>query len=175
MSDVEGANDLLGNRKRAERWQAEFPYEWNADDLVGRRQLLKWAVMASGALFAATGVLAGLGFARPRKRGTEQEIASASAIPVGGVHYFKYPKADDHAILLHLEEGNFVAYSGKCTHLSCAVYWDEDRGKLICPCHEGIFDPRTGERIAGPPPRPLPVITLRQDGDTLFAVSEELE
>ncbi|HEU5433114.1 MAG TPA: hypothetical protein VFU81_15715, partial [Thermomicrobiales bacterium] len=46
---------LLSNRTRAERWSVPFPFGWDADELVARRNLLRWAVMASGALFAATG------------------------------------------------------------------------------------------------------------------------
>ena len=175
MKPVEDKRELISNRNRATRFQAEFPYGWDADDLVGRRQLLRWAVMASGALFAATGLLAGLGFTRERRRGSEQKIAMASEVPVGGVQYFKYPTENDHAILLHLEDGTFAAYSGKCTHLSCAVYWNGDRNKLVCPCHEGVFDGRTGEVIAGPPTRPLPPIELRQDGDALLAIAEVLD
>jgi nitrite reductase/ring-hydroxylating ferredoxin subunit len=162
----------LSNHTRPERWQAEFPYGWDADELVARRQLLRWAVMASGALFAATGALAALGLARDRRRGAEQAIVAASEVPAGGAHYFQYPTADDHAILLRLGDGRLVAYSGKCTHLSCAVYWDPDSGELICPCHEGIFEPETGEVVAGPPPRPLPRITLREAGGTVYAVEE---
>ena len=162
---------ILSPRSRAERWRAEFPYGWNADDLISRRHLLRWAVMASGALFAATGVLAGLGFTREKVRGKEQPIARASDIPAGQAHYFQYPASGDHAILLHLKDGSFVAYSGKCTHLSCAVYFDAQQNKLLCPCHNGIFDPATGEVLAGPPPRPLPKIELREDNGTLIAVA----
>lgn len=172
MKSAEQTGELLSNQKRSDRWQREFPYGWDADDLVGRRQLLRWAVMASGALFAATGVLAGLGFNRSRRRGEPQQIVAASAVPVGGVHYFKYPTSNDHAILLHLDDGQFTAFSGKCTHLSCAVYWNTDGKHLLCPCHEGVFDPRTGEVLAGPPTRPLPTIELRQDGEMLVAVAE---
>jgi len=30
------------------RWRAEFPYHWDADDFVSRRELLRLAVMTSG-------------------------------------------------------------------------------------------------------------------------------
>ena len=43
-------------------------------------------------------------------------------------------------MLLHLPGGRFVAYSQKCTHLSCAVYFQPERERLYCPCHEGVFD-----------------------------------
>jgi Rieske Fe-S protein len=154
------------------RWQREFPYHWDFDDAVSRRQLLRWAVMASGALFAATGALAGLGYSRDRRRGGSQEIVRSADVASGEAVYFNYPGKDDHAILLHLENGGFVAYSGRCTHLSCAVYWDRENDRLHCPCHEGVFDPRTGEVLAGPPTRPLPTITLREERGTIFAVEE---
>ena len=154
------------------RWAAEFPYSWDADDVVSRRQLLRLAVFASGALFAATGVLAGLGFARARSRGTRQQIVKAADVPSGGVHYFNYPNEDSQALLLHLSDGRFVAYSGKCTHLSCAVYWEETQGRLRCPCHEGEFSPQTGDVIAGPPTRPLPKIVLEQQDGVLYALKE---
>jgi len=35
------------------RWRSEFPYQWDADDLVSRRELLHFAVLTSGALFGA--------------------------------------------------------------------------------------------------------------------------
>lgn len=172
MSSIDRDGELLSNRTRAGRWGVEFPYGWDADELVSRRHLLQWAVMASGALFAATAALAGLAIARDHTRGTRQRIVESGALAPGAVHYFEYPEEGDHAILLNLEDAGFVAYSGKCTHLSCAVYWDGERGELICPCHNGIFDPRTGEVVAGPPSRPLPRIVLSEEGGTLYALEE---
>lgn len=162
----------LSPRSRGERWHADFPFGWDADELVSRRQLLQWSVWASGALFASTGLLAALGYARARRRGGLQAIVEASKVPVGGVHYFGYPTPEDHALLVRLGDRRFVAYSGKCTHLSCAVYWYAERGELRCPCHDGVFDPETGSVLAGPPPRPLPRIMLREQGGMLFATEE---
>jgi nitrite reductase/ring-hydroxylating ferredoxin subunit len=172
MSTPNDESKLLSNRTRAGRWQVEFPYEWDADDLVSRRQVLRWAVWASGALFAATAGLAGLTIARDRVRGGEQDIIRADEIEPGGVHYFNYPGEDDHAILLRLHDERLVAYSGKCTHLSCAVYWDAGRDELICPCHEGIFSPQTGDVIAGPPPRALPRIVIEERDGVVVAIEE---
>jgi assimilatory nitrate reductase catalytic subunit len=81
-------------------------------------------------------------------------------------------EADDQAMLLHLPGGRFVAYSQKCTHLSCAVYYQPERERLFCPCHEGVFDVATGEPTAGPPQRRLPRIALRREGDVLVALEE---
>ena len=159
-------------RSRLTRWRAEFPYHWDADDQVSRRELLRFAVMASGALFAATAGVVALNYLNPLRTIRQQAITQAANVPPGGVHYFQYPTAEDPAILLHLPDGQFVAYSGKCTHLSCAVYHDQESGNLLCPCHEGVFDPQTGSPLAGPPQRSLPKIELRQDGTTVYAVEE---
>ncbi len=160
-------------RPRTTRWQAEFPYHWDADDQVSRRELLRFTVMASGALFVATAGIAALSYLNPLRTVRRQAIARTTDIPVGGVSYFHYPTSEDEAILLHLPNGRFVAFSGKCTHLSCAVYYDSKSGNLRCPCHDGVFDAQTGSPLAGPPQRSLPKILLQQEGTTVYAVEED--
>jgi len=172
MNSTNDESRLLSNRTRAGRWQVEFPYEWDADDLVSRRQILRWAVWASGALFAATAGLAGLTLARDQVRGSEKEVIRADEIAPGEVHYFNYPGKDDHAILLRLNDERLVAYSGKCTHLACAVYWNADHEELVCPCHHGVFSPQTGDVIAGPPPRALPRIVIEERDGVIVAIEE---
>jgi Rieske Fe-S protein len=88
------------------------------------------------------------------------------------VKLFHYPTPDDPCLLLRLSTDRFVAYSQKCTHLSCAVYYQPERERLFCPCHEGVFDVVTGEPTAGPPQRRLPRIALRREGDVLVALEE---
>jgi menaquinol-cytochrome c reductase iron-sulfur subunit len=48
----------------------------------------------------------------------------------------------------------FVVFSRDCTDLACPVRWDPGSECYFCPCHGGIFA-RNGDRMAGPPPRPL--------------------
>ena len=162
----------LPSRMRAARWRSAFPYHWDADDLVSRRELLRFAVLTSGTLFVGTAVLAVLGWLDTRRRGSPKPIVQASAVPEGSAYYFNYPEQDDQAMLLHLPGGRFVAYSQKCTHLSCAVYLQPEQQRLFCPCHDGAFDIETGEPTAGPPQRRLPRIALRREGDLLIAVEE---
>ena len=66
-------------------------------------------------------------------------------------------------------DGALVAYSQKCTHLSCAVVYSRENNQLECPCHEGFFSIDTGRVLAGPPPRPLPQIRLLERGGQVFA------
>jgi Rieske Fe-S protein len=63
-----------------------------------------------------------------------------------------------------------VAYEQRCTHLLCPVLYEGDRQRIFCPCHEGVFNPATGERLAGPPPRPLNKIALEVRGQEIWAV-----
>ena len=86
---------------------------------------------------------------------------------------FRYPAEHDTAILVRTGADTFVAYSQKCTHLSCAVIPRPAEGVFHCPCHEGVFDLRSGRVLAGPPPRPLPRITLELHGDDIYATGIE--
>jgi rieske iron-sulfur protein len=60
----------------------------------------------------------------------------------------------------------YAAYSKVCTHAGCMVS-DREGDTLVCPCHFGKFDPRSGAAVVGGPPgRALPQlpITLSSDG-----------
>jgi nitrite reductase/ring-hydroxylating ferredoxin subunit len=159
--------------RQSKRWQTAFPYHWDADELVSRRQLLRFAVFTSGALFASTAALAVLGSRRSLRRADLQPIVQVGEVPEGQAYYFLYPDPEEQAMLLHLPGGRFVAYSQRCTHLSCAVYYQPERQRLFCPCHDGVFNPETGDPVAGPPQRRLERILLRREGDLLIAVGRE--
>ena len=64
-------------------------------------------------------------------------------------------------IMIRTAADQVVAYSQKCTHLSCAVYYAKEANRLECPCHEGYFSVTDGSVLQGPPPRALPRILLR--------------
>lgn len=52
------------------------------------------------------------------------------------------------------DEENVIVFSRSCTDLGCPVTFDRGSECFLCPCHGGIFD-KQGERMAGPPDRPL--------------------
>jgi len=155
------------------QWESQFPYHWDADELVSRRDLLQFAVYASGTLFLGTAFLAVLRRFLRTPQFAPQQIAKLDDLPQGEAMYFHYPGPEDQAMLLHLNDGRFVAYNQTCTHLSCSVYFEKENNRLFCPCHEGVFDPRTGEPVAGPPVRPLSRIKLQANGDVLYAIGVE--
>jgi nitrite reductase/ring-hydroxylating ferredoxin subunit len=155
-----------------EQWREEFPYHWSADDLVTRRDTLRFLVGGSGALFLASAVLAVIGAVRGTSVRHEVAIAKVGELPVNGSKVFSYPDTFTDGILVNLPDKGLVAYSDVCTHLSCAVLYQPEGRRFFCPCHEGHFDAYTGQVLGGPPPRPLPVIELRVAGDTVYAVRE---
>jgi quinol---cytochrome c reductase iron-sulfur subunit, bacillus type len=48
----------------------------------------------------------------------------------------------------------YIAISTRCAHLGCPVRFVAAAGNFICPCHGGVYG-FVGERIGGPPVRPL--------------------
>jgi cytochrome b6-f complex iron-sulfur subunit len=56
--------------------------------------------------------------------------------------------------LARQQDGGFIALSLRCTHLGCAVSWEESKKRFICPCHSSAFDIR-GEVLNPPAARAL--------------------
>ena len=150
-------------------WRRQFPYRLDADEIVSRREFLRYALFTSGALFVGTVALALLA---PLRRGSAEPkaVARLNELRAGEARYFRYPGPQDEAVLINTRERGLVAYSQKCTHLSCSVVYQAERDRLFCPCHDGVFSPLTGDPVAGPPQRRLPRVVLEQRGDEIFAV-----
>jgi nitrite reductase/ring-hydroxylating ferredoxin subunit len=156
-------------------WREDFPIDWPQDQYVERRDFLKFLVLTSAALTAGQFWIAGQYWLRKRRGLPEiRRIASLTELPVGTSLVFQYPGELDNCVLVRLSERDLVAYSQKCTHLSCAVIPEPAKGVLHCPCHEGFFDLRSGHPTAGPPRRPLPRITLEVRGQDVYATGIEL-
>jgi Rieske Fe-S protein len=88
--------------------------------------------------------------------------AKASEIPVNSGKIFKM--GSQPGLLVRLPNGEFRAFSAKCTHLSCLVQYRPDTKLIWCACHNGTYD-LTGKNISGPPPRPLAAYTAAVRGD----------
>jgi nitrite reductase/ring-hydroxylating ferredoxin subunit len=155
-------------------WRQDFPIDWPQDHYVERRDFMKFLVLTSLAFTAGQFWIAAQNWWRARRGGLQMtRIASLDSVPVGGSLGFAYPGADDPCVLVRLSETALVAYSQKCTHLSCAVIPKPERGVIECPCHEGLFDLRSGSPIAGPPSRPLPRILVEVRGREIYATGVE--
>jgi Rieske Fe-S protein len=148
------------------KWREDFPLTSEGEDEVTRREFARYLVLASAGFAAGSVVVAAWTSLRPINRGAPRPIVAASEIAEGTPVLFRYPTEHDPAIIVRLPGGELRAFSQKCTHLSCVVYWDAARQQLLCPCHDGAFDARTGGVVAGPPQRPLGRIDVevRSDG-----------
>ena len=102
--------------------------------------------------------------------GEPRQIVALEDVAIGDTFLFSYPSDADPAILVRLGEGEVVAFSQKCTHLGCVVYFEADEDRWHCPCHEGNFDVRSGAVISGPPPRPLGRIDVEVRDGAVWAM-----
>ena len=101
------------------------------------------------------------------------KIDGAEQLMPGSSLYFNYPKTSDPAVLVRTMEGQYLAFSRKCAHLGCSVDFDKAKRSLVCPCHRGVYDGRTGYVVFGPPPRPLDQIILQmRAGGEVWAVGK---
>jgi len=155
-------------------WREEFSIDAAEDAYVLRRQFTKFLVLTSAGMACGNGWiwLRSLA-AAPATPYPAAAIARAADVAPGQVRMFSYPGEHDPCILVRRTNGTLAAFSQKCTHLSCAVYYAAATDRLECPCHNGAFSVENGRVLQGPPPRPLPRIKLDQRGDDIYAVGVE--
>jgi cytochrome b6-f complex iron-sulfur subunit len=137
---------------------------------VGRRGFLKWALG-----FSVVATLAGvltpiIGYLWPPAQGTgggggRVQVGTTRDIPIGQGKVV--PVNNKPVIVVNTTQG-VKAYSAICTHLGCIVEWDQTRRFILCPCHDGRFNPITGAVISGPPPHPLPAVQVVVDAENIY-------
>lgn len=161
--------------ERQPKWRRDFPIDSPQDQYIARRDFMKFLVLISAA-FTAGQFWIGIQNWIRRRRGAPElhRITELDRVPVGGAVAFHYPEETDRCLLIRPAADVFVAFSQQCTHLSCAVIPQPARERIYCPCHEGVFDLRSGRPIAGPPNRPLTRITLDIRGGAVYATGIEL-
>jgi serine/threonine-protein kinase len=76
--------------------------------------------------------------------GTTTLAANSSAV-------FTNPGDKKDSVLVHLANGNFVAYERACTHVGVNVNYDPATQLLVCPAHGAIFDPAKGAAVVQGP------------------------
>jgi cytochrome b6-f complex iron-sulfur subunit len=86
---------------------------------------------------------------------TEVMLKDAQKLPAGSVLMFKFGTSP--AMLIHHLDGTWVALTAVCTHLGCTVQYEPQMNRIHCACHGGVYDPRTGANVSGPPPKPLKI------------------
>lgn len=61
-------------------------------------------------------------------------------------------------------EGQLVAMSSVCPHLGCAIDYDGENRKFVCPCHDSFFS-LDGAVETGPSPRAMDTLDVKAEGD----------
>lgn len=125
------------------------------------------AATAAGASGKTGGNATGAG----PKVGAGQAIAKESEVAANTAFPFTDAATGQPAVLVHLESGEFVAYSAVCTHQTCTVAYQSQAQRLACPCHGAVFDPAKGATVeVGPAPVPLPPIKVEVKGGDIVRV-----
>lgn len=152
--------------------------------VITRRSVTKGFVVLSTLLVIApfSSLYKFLSVPVPTIKINRKKIINRSELGVGEALRFSFPTDDRPAILIHLGPGDyqygdfregtetkslnndeFVAYDGVCTHLGCPANWKESEKSLPCPCHGAAFSAIDGSVLDGPPTRPIPKIKIEVD------------
>jgi Rieske Fe-S protein len=151
-------------------WRTDFPVDWPQDHYVERRDFMKFMVLTSLAFTVGQFWIAAKDWWRSRQGAPPGvRLARLDDVPIGETRTFAYPTEHDPCVLVRTAERTLVAYSQRCTHLSCVVLPQVAEGRIRCPCHEGLFDLASGRPIAGPPRRPLSLVALDIRDGQIFA------
>lgn len=93
-----------------------------------------------------------------------QSTIPAAEVPVGTAKQVK--SGDATVIVAQPSEGEFVAYSARCTHQGGVVQVVQGM-KLRCPLHGAEYDATDGANTLAPAPRPLDVVPVSESGGQL--------
>ncbi len=126
---------------------------------VSRRDFLNLVWGAAGVVASLELGFVGLKFLSPRATdgefGGEFNLGPYADFPAGSVT----PVEVGRFYLVRLQDGGFLAIYRRCTHLGCAVPFDQASGQFICPCHGSVFT-NEGDVLNQPAPRPLDLFAL---------------
>jgi len=144
--------------------------------LIAAISLLTAAPLLIGLFSALRAILAPAGGATPIR----QRLCSLSEVPRAGLlertvsyRQRRGPAVEtvSRTVFLTRDQGQVIALSNRCTHLGCAVRYDQEstEAPLVCPCHDGRFSAK-GEVLSGPPTRPLQRLRLEIAEDAIYLV-----
>ncbi|MBT3315636.1 MAG: ubiquinol-cytochrome c reductase iron-sulfur subunit [Anaerolineae bacterium] len=143
---------------------------------ISRRDFLNLAWGAAGALAVTELSFVGLRFLSPRATdgefGGEFNLGSYESYPLGSVT----PVEVGRFYLVRLQDGGFLAIYRRCTHLGCAVPFDQASGEFVCPCHGSVFT-NEGDVLNQPAPRPLDLfqIAINEETEIIVDTSSPIE
>jgi serine/threonine protein kinase/Rieske Fe-S protein len=94
--------------------------------------------------------------------GNTGTVIAQSNIPLNSAVDFTNPATGRADILVHLPNGQFVAYDRACTHQQVLINYDPNTHTMICPLHGSVFDPaNNGKVLKGPAVTPVPMVPIK--------------
>lgn len=145
---IQGKASLPSEKLTGERTARQPPHrdaagaspEVYGPDQRTRRGFLKLGAGVLGVLTLAEIAGSGLLFLKPRtlegEFGGTLTAGAVDSFPNGTVTEFP----SGRFFLIRTEDGGLLAVYRRCTHLGCAVSWEADRRRFVCPCHGSYFD-----------------------------------
>jgi thiosulfate dehydrogenase [quinone] large subunit len=105
---------------------------------------------------------------KPKPPANAVKLGRSSQLPAGQGATYRDPADGTTDILVRNPRGELVAFSAVCTHAGCTVGYQN--GQLICPCHGGTFDAKSGAVVSGPPSQGLAKRRVMEIGGDIYAV-----
>jgi cytochrome b6-f complex iron-sulfur subunit len=150
----------------------EQPMMEEPEDPATRRLFLAAGSLAGAAYVGALGypvyryLASPIEMAAAASAVTEVALKDAQKLAPGSALMFKFGPSP--AMLIHHADGEWVALGAVCTHLGCTVQYQPAQNRIHCACHGGVYDPRTGANVSGPPPKPLKRFKVRVGDDAVI-------
>ena len=143
-----------------------------AGPTMGRRRFIRVLVGFSVFSMMAMIVTPIVGFLIPPKTagvgaGGRVLVGTTGDIPPGSG---KVVAMGSSPVMVTNTDSGVKAFSAVCTHLGCIVGYDDTIKQIVCPCHDGHFNPTSGAVLSGPPPQPLPPVTVTVEKDQIYLV-----
>jgi Rieske Fe-S protein len=107
---------------------------------VKRREFCNRLLLTSSGLLVAASVFSAKAEAQPEMQVaySPRRIDGAERLLPGSALYFNYPARTDPAILVRSVEGEYYAYSCRCSHMGCSVYFSGRVGVWSAPATKGL-------------------------------------
>jgi Rieske Fe-S protein len=137
---------------------------------MSRRRFLTLGVGVAGTAMALGYIGTAATFLEPPAAGAEKlkEVGKVSDFEEGVPKLIKYQGSttDEGIYVINMAKEGWLALDFHCTHLQCAVNYEEAAKKFMCPCHGGVFDLK-GNVLSGPLPKPLQRRVIQVQGDSV--------
>ena len=135
---------------------------------TSRRTFVRNATLGAVGVVTAEIAAGFVYFFWPTNPGEFGSVLPVSAGEVPPVNAPPFRHVAGKFFLVHNNDGLLALYT-KCPHLGCTVPWvgpPDSPQAFQCPCHGSMYD-YNGVRTGGPAPRPMDLMAVTIEGDTV--------